>query len=478
MDFLVDIKNAFLPELIIAGFIFINIILSLFFNKKFYKISQWIAILGVLSAFSAIGFVQAEPTYQAFNNSLICNVYTVFFKSLILVAAFFVILISHKIVKRKRAKAFEHFSILFCAIFGAMLLVSANDFLTTFAAIETLGVSSYLLSGLLKNYRAKEGALKYLINGVIASGIFLLGASYIYGISGTLNFDTLALYLQEYQGSMLFALASILLISGLAFKISAVPFVNYASDVYNGASYPVGAFLSIVPKISGFAILSRFLLVIASSSPALSVVIIVFGLTTIFFGVYGALRQTDMKRFMGYSSAVQSGFMLLALGVVNAYNIAALLYYLVCYLFMDIAMWAGLSMFYNASGRDDMYAYKGLAYKRPFYTTAMIFVLAALAGLPPTSGFLARFFVMSAIARLGFMYIIFLLIALLLAIIAICVYLKPLRFMFEKTSETLNLINKAVFTKITFYVCTMITILLCVYSSKIVELCEIIAYSL
>lgn len=478
MDFLTDIKSAFLPELIIAGFIFINIILSLFFNKKFYKTSQWVAILGILSAFSAIGLVQAEPTYQAFNNTLICNVYTVFFKSLILVASFFVVLISHKIIRRKRAKAFEHFSILFCAILGAMLLVSANDFLTAFAAYETLGISCYLLAGLLKNYKAKEGALKYLISGMAASGIFLLGASYIYGISGTLNFDSLHVYLQGYPGSLLFALSSIMVVSALLFKISAVPFVNHVPDVYNGASYPVGAFLSLIPQIAGFAILSRLLLIISPYSPALGVIIIVFALATICYGVYGALRQVDMKRFMGYSSAVQCGFMLLALGVVNAYNLAGLLYYLICYLFMNIAMWAGLSMFYNASGRDDLQAYRGLAYKRPFYTTAMIFVLIALAGLPPTSGFIARFFVMSAIARLGFMYIIFLLVALLLAVVGICMYLRPLRFMFEKTPETINMTNKAVFTKITFYVCTAVTILLCMYSSKIVELCELIAYSL
>lgn len=478
MDFLTDIKVAFLPELIIAGFVFINIFLSLFFNKKFYKTSQWIAILGVLSAFAAIGMVQAEPTYQAFNNSLICNVYTVFFKSLILVASFFVILISHKVIKKKRAKAFEHFSILFCAILGAMLLVSANDFLSAFAALEMLGISCYLLSALLKNYRAKESSLKYLISGIVASAVFLFGVSYIYGITGTINFDNLMLALEGYQGSMLFALASIMVVSALTMRISAMPFANYVPDVYNGSSYPVGAFLSIVPVVAGFSFLSRFLLIVSPYSPALGVVIMIFALLTICYGVYGALRQTDMRRFMGYSSTIQSGFMLLVLGVVNAYNISSLLYYLICYLFMALALWAGLSMFYNSTGRDDIMAYRGVAYSRPFYTTAMIFVLMAFAGLPPTSGFLAKFFVMSAIARLGFMYILFLLVALLLMVVGVCVYLKPLRIMFEKTSENINAPNKAVFTKITFYVCTSVTILLCLYSAKIIEFCELIAYSL
>lgn len=478
MEILTDIKSAFLPELIIAGFIFVNLFLSLFFNKKFYKTSQWITILGILMSFASIGFLQAEPTYHAFQNSAVCNVYTVCFKALVLISTFFVILVSHKIVKRKRAKAFEYFAILLCAVLGAMILISANDFLTVFAAFETLGISCYLLSSLLKNYNAKEAGLKYLINGTVASGIFLLGVSYLYGTTGTLNFDTLTVSLNGFEGSMLFAFAVILITAGFAFKISAVPFANWVPDVYKGASYPIGMFLSLVPKIAGFAILTRFLVIVSNYAPMLGVVVLVFALATIIYGTFLALRQTDMKRFMGCSSIIHSGFMLLVLGVINAYSVASMIYYLICYIFMNVALWAGLNLFNNSTGRNDIGAYRGLAYNRPFYTTAMVFVLMALAGLPPTSGFVAKFFIMSAIARLGFMYIIFLLSALVLTVVGLFFYFRPVKIMFEKTADTLNLENKLVFSKITLYTSTAITMLLCVYSAKIVEFCELIAYSL
>lgn len=478
MEFLTDINNAFLPEIIIAAFVFINIFLSLFFNKKFYKTSQWIAILGILMSFASIGFVQAVPTYHAFANAFISNVYTVFFKSVILVASFFAVLVSHKIVRRKRARAFEYFAILFCAILAAMLLVSANDFLSSFVSFEFLALSCCLMSGLIKNYKAKEGALKYLVCAVVASALFLFGTSYIYGITGSINFDAIEVSLQGYQGSMLFALSSLLVIIAMMFKVSAVPFVNWVPDVYKGASYPVGMFLSIVPIAAGFALLSRILVIISNFVPVLGVVIIILALATIAFGAYGALRQKDMKRFAGYSTIVQSGFMLLAMGVLSPYSLAGMLYYLICFLFTNVALWAGMIMFFNSNGRDDMESYKGLAYNNPFYTTAMIFVLMSLAGLPPTSGFLAKFFVLSAIARLGFMYIIFLLVALLLGAIAVCLYFRPIKIMFEKTTETLHLTNKLVFSKFVFYFCTALTILLCMYSSKIVEFCELIAYSL
>ncbi len=477
-EFLTDIKCAFLPELIIAGFIFINIFLSMFYNKKFYKTSQWIAILGVLMSFASIGFLQAEPTYHAFRNAAVCNVYTVCFKVLVLISSFFTVLISHKIVMRKRAKAFEHFALLFSAILGAMILISANDFLTAFVAFEMLGMSCYMLSALLKNYKAKEAGLKYLINGVAASGVFLLGASYLYGITGTLNFDTLTVCLQGFEGSMLFAFAVILVTAGLMFKISAVPFANWVPDVYQGASYPIGMFLSLVPKIAGFAILTRILIVVARYSPTLGVVILVLALATIVYGTFAALRQTDMKRFMGYSSIIHSGFMLLVLGVINAYSLASMIYYMICYMFMNIAVWAGLNLFHNSTGRNDMEAYRGLAYYHPFYTTAMIFGLMALAGLPPTSGFIAKFFIMSAIARLGFLYIFFLLAALIITVVGLCFYFKPVKIMFEKMTDTLHLENRLVFSKITLYTCTAVTVLLCMYSSKIVEFCELIAYSL
>ena len=478
MDFFEDIRWAFLPELIIIGFIFINVFLALFFKKKFYKTSQWIAIFGILASFASIGFIQAEPTYYAFNNSLVSNVYTVFFKSLILVASFFVVLLSNKIVQKRRAQSFEYFAVLFAGILGALMFVSANDFLVLYFAFGLLGISCSLLISSFKKFSAKNTGLKYLINDIIASGMLALGVSYLYILTKEINFDLIADSLIGYQGGLLLAFAVILIVSGVMFKIIAVPFIGWLPCVYKGTDYSVAAFLSLIPVISGFSVLSRILLVFSDYVPLLGVVVVIFGLMSIFIGGYGAIKENDVKRFMGCSSTIHSGFILLVLGVINVYNIAGMLYYLICYLFINIAMWAGLINNSILNRCDDLASFKGVAFSRPFYSLAMVFVLMGLIGLPPTSGFLAKLFILSAVAKLGFMYVIFLLIALLLSVIAMIAYLRFIAIMFESNHNNLRLNGKTEFSKITMYFCTIVTILLCFYSSKIVELCELIAYSL
>ena len=475
--FLLDIKTAFLPEIIIFGFIIINILLTLFCNKKYYKLSQWIAILGILTAFASIGFIQAEPTYYAFFNNLAENIYTVFFKSLILIASFFTVLNSYKVVRQKKGRSFIYFLVMFGAILASLLLISANNLLFIFLANGLLGISNTILLVTTKNYSAKESALKYFGGMIVAFGLYLFGTSYIYGICGDVDLGCISAFLTNYQGSMLLAAAVLLITAALLYNVFAAPFLNYVPDVFKGASYPVGMFLSLIPVISGFAVLVKVLSVFKNYVPFFDIIMITIALLTIAYGAYGACRQTDIKRFMGYGGIVHSGFMVMVTGILSPYSLAGLLYYLISYLFINVAMWAGITMFYDATGRSDIESYRGLAYNNPFYTTVMVFVLVALAGLPPTSGFLAKFFVFSSVARLGFIYVGFLLIAMILNVVSVGFYLKPMKIMFEKTSETLSLVNKRVFSKFSLYFCAGITLLLFVASDKIAEFCELIAYS-
>lgn len=474
MDFLADIRWAFLPELIIITFIFISAFLSLFFNKKLYKTSQWIAISGILTSFASIGFVQAEPTYFAFNGSVVCNVYTVFFKSLILIASFFVILLSKEIVKKKREKAFEYFALLYGAILGSLLMVGANDFLVAYFAFALLGITSTLLIGVPQKYNTKIASTKFLLTEIFASSIFLLGVSYLYIVVGQMNFDSIFSALSGYQGGLLLALALIFIVTGIMFKICATPFANYAPDIYKDTTAPVGTFLSLIPIITGFSLLSRILLLTSDFVPLVGVVVLIYALITMSVGVYGAITQNNIKSFMGYSTMIQVSFMLLVLGVIKPYTLSALLYYLVSYIFMNIALWAAV-INYNKNNISD---YTGLAYKRPFYTLAVIFTLLSMIGFPPTSGFLAKLFVMSAVTRLGIIYLVFILIMLLLTVVAFFAYLKLINTMFKKIPNPIIEQERPVFSKITLYFCSGITILLCFYSSKIIELCELISYSL
>ncbi len=478
MNYLIDIKSAFLPEIIIITFIFLNVILGLFLNKKYYKISRWSSLCGVLCAFCGISFLQAEPTYSAFNNTIICNVYTVFFKILILISAFFVILLSFKTIKKLKVKAFDFFAILFCAILSALLITCVNDFITAFVSLGALLISSTFLITISKGKNIKEAGLKYFTSGLLALSLFLLGSSYLYGITGSLNFDTISTSLIGYEGGLLCTIAIILIICGTLFFIGANPFDKWVVPVFEKSMYSIGLYLSLIPKLSGIAFLSRILILLSEYMSIISVMIIISAILSIICGLYGMLKTNNMKKYFAYNIVLQTGFILLVLNSINLFNLSGLLYCVIYYLITTIVFISGLMTIYNTTTKNELITYKGLAYNRPIYSTALIFILISLAGLAPTCGFLAKFFIISSIIRLGIDYFILLLIILLLCAITILAYFKPIKLLFEKSKENLVYTNNSIFSKTTFYVCVLILGMLCFCSGKIIELCELITYSL
>ncbi len=476
MDLLIDIKSSFLQEFLLIIFIIVNIVLSLFFSKRFYKISKWFAILGVTVAMAACITIQISPNYYAFGNAFISNVYTVFFKTLILMTVFFIILLSRNMLKQKRDKAFEYYTLLLSATLGAICLVSANDFLSTFVSMETLSIASYLLVSFHKNYSAKEAGLKYLIMGSVASAIFLFGVSYLYGITGSISFSQINDFYLQHDTNIMFTFACIFIMIGLMFKIGCVPFSNWVPDVYQGASYPVGAFLSLVPKLAGFAIISRLLVFVFVFSPILKIIMAIFAILSIAYGTYGAIRQTNIKRFFGYSSVAHAGYILLGLSVLTVYGLSTVLFYLFCYIFMNIGIWTAAITFNSSFKSDEMSDYKGLLYNRPFYSIAFTVCLISLAGLPPTSGFLAKLYLFSAVARSGIAFLPFLIIALIFTVAGVYFYFNFVRMIFEKTTGPANIDTNLISSKIILYACAFVTVLLCIYADKIIQLAQFCAY--
>ena len=476
MELLLDIKRALLQEFSLIIFIVLNIILSLFFSKKFYKLSKWFALVAVVVTLGASIFIQLSPNYYAFYSSFLSNIYTVFFKSLILITVFFVILLSRNLIKQKRDKAFEYFTLLLSATLGALCLVSSNDFLTAFVSLETLSVASYLLVAFQKTYEAKEASLKYLITGSVASAMLLFGVSFLYGICGTLNFSAINDYYLQQNPPLLFTLACIFIIIGLMFKIGCVPFANWVPDVYQGATYPVGAFLSLVPKLAGFAVISRLVVFVFVFSPILKIIIALFAVLSIAYGTLGAIRQENIKRLYGYSSIAQAGYMLLGLSVLSVYGLSTLLFYLFCYVFMNLGVWTA-SITFNTSYKSDLITdYKGILYNRPFYSIAFTICLISLAGLPPTSGFLAKLYLFSAVARAGIAFLPFLLIALIFAVAGLYFYFNVVKTIFEKINNPANIDTNLISSKLILYACTAVTVLLCLFADKIIQLAQLSAY--
>ena len=465
---LFELKNVFLPELTLLIAIAVIFIMELFFSKPLYKLSSRTALIATILPMLAISTGFAHTGHTIFSEMYVQSNFSIVLKLLILIGTFLTILLSQNIIKKIRYRAFEYYLIMLIGTFSAMCLVSANNFVSMFVAMETLFVACCMLIGFWDKYRPKEAAIKYLINSAVATAIFLFGVSILYGISGELSFTMLNLHYYGQDTSVLFMLASVFIIIGLMFKTGCVPFQRWVPDVYQGSPYPVAAYLSVVPKLAAFGILARIIGNFMTEMPMLQIVISFIALLTVAFGLLGAIKQNDIKRFLGYSSIAHCGFMLLALSIFSVFGVAAFIYYAVVYLFMNFGAWAAGITFVACVGSDNIKDYPGIFYVRPYYTTAFVICLIALAGLPPTAGFLAKIFLFSSLTRMDLSGLPVVIIAIILTIYGVFAYMNLIRTLFEKTRIPTIMTSPQMNTKVVLYFCTIMTIVTCFFANQVV----------
>lgn len=465
---LFELKNVFLPELSLLIAIAVIFIMELFFSKPLYKLSSRTALIATILPMLAISTGIAHTGHTIFSEMYVQSNFSIVLKLLILIGTFLTILLSQNIIKKIRYRAFEYYLIMLIGTFSAMCLVSANNFVSMFVAMETLFVACCMLIGFWDKYRPKEVAIKYLINSAVATAICLFGVSILYGISGELSFTMLNLHYYGQDTSVLFMLASVFIIIGLMFKTGCVPFQRWVPDVYQGSPYPVAAYLSVVPKLAAFGILARIIGNFMTEMPMLQIVISFIALLTVAFGLLGAIKQNDIKRFLGYSSIAHCGFMLLALSIFSVFGVAAFIYYVVVYLFMNFGAWAAGITFVACVGSDNIKDYQGIFYVRPYYTTAFVICLIALAGLPPTAGFLAKIFLFSSLTRMDLSGLPVVIIAIILTIYGVFAYMNLIRTLFEKTRVPTIMTSPQMNTKVVLYFCTIMTIVTCFFANQVV----------
>lgn len=465
---LFELKNVFLPELTLLIAIAVIFIIELFFSRPLYKLSSRTALIATILPMLAISTGIAHTGHTIFSEMYVQSNFSIVLKLLILIGTFLTILLSQNIIKKIRYRAFEYYLIMLIGTFSAMCLVSANNFVSMFVAMETLFVACCMLIGFWDKYRPKEAAIKYLINSAVATAIFLFGVSILYGISGELSFTMLNLHYYGQDTSVLFMLASVFIIIGLMFKTGCVPFQRWVPDVYQGSPYPVAAYLSVVPKLAAFGILARIIGNFMTEMPMLQIVISFIALLTVAFGLLGAIKQNDIKRFLGYSSIAHCGFMLLALSIFSVFGVSAFIYYAVVYLFMNFGAWAAGITFVACVGSDNIKDYQGIFYVRPYYTTAFVICLIALAGLPPTAGFLAKIFLFSSLTRMDLSGLPVVIIAIILTIYGVFAYMNLIRTLFEKTRIPTIMTSPQMNTKVVLYFCTIMTIVTCFFANQVV----------
>lgn len=480
MEFLHNILNIMLPETMIIVFIFIQIILSMLLDIKFYKLSKWLTVLGLFLATALCSKVSIDPIYYGFKNSIMSDDYTMFFKVLILISSFLIVFLTKKTITTRRSNAFQFYALLLTAILGSLILVSANDFITMFIALELLGFAMFFLIAFDKGYKSKEATFKYIIISAVASAVFLFGVSYLYGITSSVNFSSIYDYFLDKDSTLLYSMAAIFIICGLAFKLGVIPFANWILDIYEGASTSVVTFLSVVPKIAMFGILARLLVFPLSYSFELTFVLVIIAVTTAIWANCLAIRQKNIKRLLACSSSANAAYILFAAALVSVFNLSTVLFYIVAYIFMNIGVFAAVVILESSEFSNRLYEFKNFAYTNPIFTLCFSTCILGLAGFPITAGFISKFYLFSAIIRSGLIFIPFLIVMMLTIVVSVYYYLTIIKFMFEKSDTVASEVipHKTSSAIVILYCCAIITVILGIFPAKIIELCQFMAYNI
>ena len=355
-------------------------------------------------------------------------------RAFLLIGFVIVLLMSKRYVANFMAKqASEFFAILLTAFTGAMFLCGSTDFVAAFVALETLGISSYLLVGYLRNnQQSTEASLKYLVYGGASSALFLFGLALLYGLmGGSTSLETLPLALNSgvKELSAWLPIALVLVMAGVGFKISAAPFHMWTPDVYEGAPTPVTAFLSVVSKLAAFVFTIRFLLPFSGQVGSVTVLVSLLALLSMLVGNTIALKQTNIKRLLAYSTIAHAGYLLLGLTVLQYHSLATVLFYLFTYVFMNLGAFACVLVTSDLLKSETIADMAGLAKAKPMLVGIFSIFLLGLAGMPITAGFFAKLFLFQALvvenpATLGMV-----LLALVASTVSIYYYLNVIRTM-------------------------------------------------
>lgn len=408
------------------------LLLEVFFKKENRSYLGYVS-LAFLAGGAALCVWSWNKLYSFFKETLILDNLALFFFLLFCLAGAFIILLSLKYISDQGANHGELYSLLLLALSGMMIMVSSPDLLVIFLGLEVLSVSCYALAGLKReDEKSAEAALKYFLLGSFASAFLVLGLALLYGAAHSTVISGVIEYFQVGSASKTMGLVGLgLVLVGFAFKIALVPFHMWTPDVYEGAPTPMTAFFSVGPKAAGFAVLLRIFLDFWGASAETESVfwaLWVISVLTMVVGNLIALRQTNVKRILAYSSIAHAGYILVA---VLAGDQSSLVFYLTAYLFMNIGAFAALiGMSKKGKEYNELEDFAGIGFKYPWIGGTLAVFLVSLAGFPPTAGFLAKFYVFSAAVRVGLVPLV--VIGVLASLVSVFYYLRIVVTMYMK----------------------------------------------
>ena len=436
----VDSLSYILPELVLVATILAVFVADLLVRTK-ARIGE-LALVG--TAISLLVATQLVGTSSGwlFGRMVVNDPFALFFKILFALAALAAVWMSLGSKEIAATSQGEYYGLLLSSTLGMYFMASASNLVMAYLSLEFVSLTSYVLTGYLRHdRRSGEAALKYLIYGGVASGTMIYGMSWIFGLAGGMGFDQIhAAVTQGTPHTLALFLAMVLTLAGFGFKIAAVPFHMWAPDVYTGAPIPITAFLSVGSKAAGFALLLRVFY------PTLSIpgadgtwqaapgvewpqLVLVLSMVTMTLGNLSALWQRNLKRLLAYSSIAHAGYMLIGFVVLTDEGLRALLFYALVYYLMNVGAFLVVMIVANATGREDIEAFRGLAWRGGAGpAVAMAIFLFSLTGLPPFAGFVGKFFLFAAAIHRE--YYVLAVVGVLNSVISLAYYVRVVRTMF------------------------------------------------
>jgi NADH-quinone oxidoreductase subunit N len=444
----------FAPELALIATMLLAILADLIFRRTAQVVPAVVMAGFALAGALVIG--QIGTSASIFSSMLAVDSFAVFFKLIVILTGLLVVVFSLGSAELNAGmrQTGEYYALLTAAALGMLLMAGASNVLMMYLALELSSLCSYLLTGFTREAPdSSEASLKYVIFGAFSSGLMIYGISIIYGMTGSLDLAGInhalpAVIAKGGASTYTLLIATILMMAGFGYKISAVPFHFWTPDVYEGAPVTITAFLSVASKAGGFAMMVRFFKValIDTNAPALPAgtwatlhglpwvdIVAVLAVLSMTIGNLTAVWQNNLKRLLAYSSIAHAGFMLMGMVVLSNEGLSAIMLYFMIYLFMNLGAFYAVMLIADKTGSEDIDDYKGIGARAPFLAVALAVFLVSLTGLPPTAGFIGKLYIFAALINHGWVWLA--IVGALNSVIALYYYVRIFRNMFLRNEE-------------------------------------------
>ncbi|MCK5124871.1 MAG: NADH-quinone oxidoreductase subunit N [candidate division Zixibacteria bacterium] len=447
-----------IPELFLLVMAIVVLMLDLFSSRRTVVVPAYVSMAAVIITGFLVFKFGGDAVRWGSNAIFVADSFSQFFKVIILGAAFLAIGSSFGTADRMTHHRGEFFALLLFSTVGMMFLVSAKELILLYVGLELTTIPLFVLVAYQKTNRASsEAGLKYLIIGAASSAILLYGLSLLYGYTGTTYLNEIAQktavyflshgFIPNAEGTTdlvgmgpAFSVALMMIIAGLTFKLAIVPFHMWAPDVYEGAPTPITAFLSVGSKAAGLAAIIRIFdgMLYAFSHDTMpndswGTMMAVLAAVTMVAGNIIAIRQTNIKRMLAYSSIAQAGYILIGVIAASKLGVASCGFYMFAYMFANMGAFAIVGLYAEKTGKKNISDFAGLSKTSPIIAALMTMFMLSLAGIPPLAGFMAKYYIFAAAIEAGYTWLVIL--ALLMSVVSLYYYANVVRIMYMVDSD-------------------------------------------